>query len=140
METTLNSPSTSIAPLSAQQSLNQNHVQVLRLALTRLIEVTKAQQEVIQRLQATHLEGERIRQVAVLNATRAVAARVSLDIRFWIVFLSLCSCVFFSALQFTAVSTILPAIGEEFGMSQYSYTLLGSWYRLTSCAVSFSSS
>lgn len=56
------------------------------------------------------------------------------DSKFWLIFLSLCVCSFLSALDLTAVSTVLPEMANEFQSNQYSY--VGSAYALTSCAVS----
>ncbi|KAM0746387.1 iron permease [Meredithblackwellia eburnea MCA 4105] len=53
--------------------------------------------------------------------------------RFWMVFLSLCMSTFLSALDLTAVSTVLPTIANTFHSSQYSW--VGSSYALTSTAL-----
>lgn len=54
------------------------------------------------------------------------------DSKFWLVFLSLCVASFLSALDLTAVSTVLPTIAQEFKSDQYSW--VGSSYALTSTA------
>lgn len=66
----------------------------------------------------------------------AVVSEVIRDSKFWLVFLSLCVCSFLSALDLTAVSTVLPVMALEFKSNQYSW--VGSAYALTSCAVIFS--
>ncbi|KAI5476403.1 MFS multidrug transporter [Pseudohyphozyma bogoriensis] len=52
--------------------------------------------------------------------------------QFWLVFLSLCTSCFLSALDLTAVSTILPSIAADLKSGEYSW--VGSSYALTSTA------
>ncbi|GAA5825806.1 hypothetical protein JCM5353_002439 [Sporobolomyces roseus] len=55
------------------------------------------------------------------------------DLRFWLVFLSICCSMFLSALDLTSISTALPAISAEFQTKEYSW--VGSAYSLASTAL-----
>ncbi|GAA6020021.1 hypothetical protein JCM10207_006761 [Rhodosporidiobolus poonsookiae] len=51
-------------------------------------------------------------------------------LHFWLVFLAICTSCFLSALDFTAVSTVLPTIAHDFDSPHYGW--VGSAYALTS--------
>ncbi|GAA5874035.1 hypothetical protein JCM16303_002669 [Sporobolomyces ruberrimus] len=55
------------------------------------------------------------------------------DLKFWLVFLSICVSMFLSALDLTSISTALPDIIAEFQTEQYSW--IGSAYTLSSTAL-----
>ncbi|GAA5882906.1 hypothetical protein JCM16303_006639 [Sporobolomyces ruberrimus] len=55
------------------------------------------------------------------------------DIRFYLVFLSICCSIFLSALDLTSVSTALPSIAADFETENYSW--IGSSYTLASTAL-----
>ncbi|GAA6060654.1 hypothetical protein JCM10212_001210 [Sporobolomyces blumeae] len=55
------------------------------------------------------------------------------DLRFWLVFLSICCSMFLSALDLTSVSTALPAIAADFQTTEYAW--VGSAYTLASTAL-----
>ncbi|GAA6025386.1 hypothetical protein JCM11491_002701 [Sporobolomyces phaffii] len=55
------------------------------------------------------------------------------DLKFWLVFLSICFSMFLSALDLTAISTALPNIVNEFQTTDYSW--IGSAYTLSSTAL-----
>ncbi|GAA5933720.1 uncharacterized protein JCM15063_001393 [Sporobolomyces koalae] len=56
------------------------------------------------------------------------------DLRFWLVFLSICCSLFLSALDLTAISTALPSIAADL-RSGSDYSWVGSAYTLSSTAL-----
>ncbi|KAF8839383.1 MFS general substrate transporter [Paxillus ammoniavirescens] len=54
------------------------------------------------------------------------------DIRFWLIFASMCTCLFLSALELSSVATALPTIADDLQASQFVW--VGSAYALSSTA------
>ncbi|KAG8221194.1 MFS general substrate transporter [Butyriboletus roseoflavus] len=54
------------------------------------------------------------------------------DLQFWLIFASMCTCLFLSALELSSVSTALPTIAHELRASQFVW--VGSAYALSSTA------
>ena len=54
------------------------------------------------------------------------------DLRFWLIFASMCICLFLSALELSSIPTALPTIARELQASQFVW--VGSAYALSSTA------
>lgn len=54
------------------------------------------------------------------------------DLKFWLIFASMCICLFLSALELSSISTALPTIAHELRASQFVW--VGSAYALSSTA------
>lgn len=62
----------------------------------------------------------------------STAAPSKKDLQFWVIFASMCTCLFLSALEISSVSTALPTIAHELRASQFVW--VGSAYALSSTA------
>jgi MFS family permease len=62
----------------------------------------------------------------------SMAAPSKKDLKFWLIFASMCICLFLSALELSSISTALPTIAHELRASQFVW--VGSAYALSSTA------
>lgn len=62
----------------------------------------------------------------------STAAPAKKDLKFWLIFASMCICLFLSALELSSISTALPTIAHELRASQFVW--VGSAYALSSTA------
>jgi hypothetical protein len=71
--------------------------------------------------------------VSAHSTSEKPVGTTSKGIRFYLLFASICSSIFLSALDLTSVSTALPQIAADFNTSDYSW--IASSYTLASTAV-----